>query len=31
MNIFVHAFGLDGIVQYKAAPTAANVPIVDFN
>lgn len=31
MNLFAHAFGFDGIAQYRADAGAANVPAVDFN
>ena len=31
MNLFAHAFGFDGIAQYKADAASANVPVVDFN
>lgn len=31
MNLFAHAFGFDGIAQYKADAAAANAPVVDFN
>lgn len=31
MNLFAHAFGFDGIAQYRADSGAANVPAVDFN
>lgn len=31
MNLFAHAFGFDGIAQYKADAASANVPTVDFN
>lgn len=31
MNLVAKAFGFENIVQYKAAPSAANVPIVDFD
>ena len=31
MNLFAHAFGFDGIAQYRADASAANVPAVDFN
>lgn len=31
MNLLAHAFGFDGIAQYKANAAAANVPVVDFN
>lgn len=31
MNLLAHAFGFDGIGQYKANGAAANAPVVDFN
>lgn len=31
MNLFAHAFGFDGIAQYRADAPAANVPVVDFS
>ena len=31
MNLIAKPFGFDGVTQYKAAPSAANVPVVDFN
>ena len=31
MNLFAHAFGFDGIAQYKADAASANVPVVYFN
>lgn len=31
MNLFAHAFGFDGISQYRADAPAANAPIVVFN
>ncbi len=30
MNLIAKTFGFEGIAQYKAAPSAANVPVVDF-
>lgn len=31
MNLLAHAFGFDGIAQYRADAPAANVPVVDFS
>lgn len=31
MNLIAKPFGFDSVAQYKAAPSAANVPVVDFN
>lgn len=31
MNLLAEPFGFDSVTQYKAAPSAASVPIVDFN
>lgn len=31
MNLLAHAFGFDGIAQYRADAPAANAPVVDFN
>lgn len=31
MNLIAKPFGFDSVAQYRAAPSAANVPAVDFN
>lgn len=31
MNLLAHAFGFDGIGQYKENGAAANAPVVDLN
>lgn len=31
MNLIAKPFGFDSVAQYKAAPSVANVPVVDFN
>ena len=31
MNLIAQSFGFESIAQYKAAPSATNVPVVDFD
>lgn len=30
MNLFAKTFGFESIAQYKASPSVANAPVVDF-